>query len=94
MAGSLLLAVVVCLVLTVYVGAYARVTEEGYRKSELLTRLGELRHENEKLAVTLDSLRQPSKVAGFAQENGMCIGDKMVYLKRVGESHLAQNTEE
>lgn len=94
MVGILLLAAVVCLLMTVYVGAYARVTEEGYRKSELVSRLDELQHENEKLAVTLDNLRQPGRVAAFAAENGMHVGDKMVYLKPEGEPHLAQNTGE
>lgn len=94
MACILLLASVVCFVLTVYVGAYARVTEEGYRKGELLANLKDLRIENEKLEVTLDNLRQPGRVAIFAQENGMLVGGKMVYLKPQVEPHLAQNAQD
>ena len=94
MVGILLLASVVCFVLTVYVGAYARVTEEGYHKAELLAQLKELRVENEKLSVSVDNLRQPGRVAAFAQENGMLVGDKMVYLKPQTDSHLAQNAQD
>ncbi len=92
--GILLLASAICSVLIVYVGAYARVTEEGYRKAELLSKLKELRVENEKLSVTVDRLRQPDRVAVFARENGMSVGNKMVYLKPEVESHLAQNAQD
>lgn len=94
MVGILLLASMVCFVLTVYVGAYARVTEDGYHKAELLTQLKELQVENEKLSVSLDNLRQPGRVAVFAQESGMRVGDKMVYLKPQTDSHLAQNAQD
>ncbi len=94
MVGILLLASIICFVLTVYVGAYARVTEEGYHKGELLSQLRDLRIENEKLEVNLDNLRQPARVAQFAQENGMLAGEKMVYLDTQVESHLAQNAQD
>lgn len=94
MVGILLLASVICFVLTVYVGAYARVIEEGYHKGELLSQLRDLRIENEKLEVNLDNLRQPSRVAQFAQENGMLIGEKMVYLEAQVTPHLAQNAQD
>jgi hypothetical protein len=56
--------------------------------------LRDLRIENEKLEVTLDSRRQPSGVAVFAQENGMVVGSKMVYLKPAVAPHLAQNAQD
>jgi len=87
----LLLASVVCAVLTVYAGAYARVTEEGYRKGELLSHLRDLKVQNEELRVTLDALRQPDQVAEFALANGMHPGDRMAYLKPADEPRLARN---
>jgi hypothetical protein len=44
--------------------------------------------------VNLDNLRQPGRVAQFAQENGMLVGEKMVYLEPQVEPHLAQNAQD
>lgn len=94
MIGILLAAVIVCSAFTVYVGAYARLTQEGYRKAELLSQLKELRVENERLEVSLDGLRQPDKVAAFAIQNEMCIGSRMVYLEQDEQPSLAKNSQD
>jgi len=93
MACVLLLAVAVSFVLSVYVSAYARATENGYHKSELLTRLRAVTVGNESLRLKLDSLRKPDDIEVFAVANGMAQGSKMAYLKSTHQPRVAQNVE-
>ncbi|MBP6964267.1 MAG: hypothetical protein KBC96_07670 [Armatimonadetes bacterium] len=94
MVRVLLVASVICFGATMYVGAYARFTRDGYRKAELLAQLRDLNVENERLEVGLTGLRQPERVAAFAVQNGMSVGDRMVYLEQDVQPSLAQNAQE
>ncbi len=94
MVCILVLAAAVCFMLTLYVGAYAKVTETGCRRGELQSRLRAVRSENEELRATLNALRQPDRVAEFGLAHGMQpAGDNMTYLKLADEPHVAQNLE-
>jgi len=93
MACVLLLAVAVSFVLSVYVGAYARATENGYHKSDLLGCLRAVSIENESLRLNLDAIRKPDDIEGFALANGMVQGSKMAYLKSIREPRVARNVE-
>lgn len=93
MACVLLLAVAVLLLLIPYASAYARVTQKGYHRAELLTRLRDMRLENESLRLRLEGLRQPERIAVFALANGMEHGESVAYLRPTNRPRLAQNTE-
>ena len=93
MACVLLLAVAISFVLSVYVGAYARATENGYHKSELLGRLRAVTVENESLRLKLDGLRKPDDIEAFAVANGMAQGSKMAYLESTHQPRVARNVE-
>lgn len=84
--------VVICLVACVYVGVYAKATESGYRKSDLLAELRALRTENEELRLDLERRRRPAEIEAFATQNGMQQVSPVAYLGRpTGEPQIAQN---
>ena len=91
MACILLLAVAVLFLLIPYASAYARVTEKGYQKTNLMSSLRELRLENESLRVSLEELRQPDRIAAFAAENGMEQGTTLAYLRPTSRPNLAKS---
>ena len=93
MACVLMLAAAVSFLLGVYVSAYARATESGYERTELLSYLRQVRLENESLRLQLEGLRQPDEIAAFALESSMEQGKKMAFLRPVKQPHVAQNTE-
>lgn len=93
MACILLLAVAVLLLLIPYASAYARVTQKGYHKADLLSHLRNVRLESESLRLDLEALRQPDRIAQFAVANGMEQSSKMAYLRPTGEPRLAQNVD-
>lgn len=93
MACVLILALAVTSMLSVYVGAYARATEMGYHRAELLSRLKTFRLENESLRLKLETMRQPDSIAEFAIANGMEQGENMAYLKLTDQPRVAQNVE-
>lgn len=89
----ILVAAVVCLGLTVYVGAYARVVEKGYQRSDMLAQLTALKIENQDLRVELDGLRRPDRIVRLAAEMGMRPSTEMAYLNCPGsELWVAENT--
>jgi len=93
MACVLMLAAAVSFLLSVYVSAYARATENGYQRTGLLSHLRQVRLENESLRVQLEELRQPGEIAAFAARTGMEQGKRMAFLRPVKQPHVAQNTE-
>ena len=93
MACVLLLAIAVSFVLSVYVSAYARATENGYHKSDLLAHLRVVTVENESLRLKLDDLRKSDCIEKFAVENGMAQGSRIAYLKPAYQPRMAQNIE-
>lgn len=87
-----LASVIMCLVACVYVGVYAKATESGYRKSDLLAELRALRTENEELRLDLERQRRPAEIEAFATENGMQQVSPVAYLgEPTGEAQIAQN---
>lgn len=87
-----LVSVIMCLVACVYVGVYAKATESGYRKSDLLAELRALRTENEELRLDLERRRRPAEIEAFATENGMQQVSPVTYLgEPTGEAQIAQN---
>jgi cell division protein FtsL len=94
MACVLLLAFTVLLVLGIYVSAYAKLTEIGYQKTQLLSDLRALKVENDALRMKLDELRQPDRIAMFAGENGMEQSAEMAYITPPAQVHLAENSED
>lgn len=93
MVCVLLLAVGVLLLLIPYASAYARVTQKGYHKADLLSQIRSVRLENESLRLGMEELRQPSRIAAFALENGMVQGKALAYIRPAERPNLAQNTE-
>ena len=93
MACVLMVAAAVSFLLSVYVSAYARATEHGYERTELLSYLRQVRLENESLRLELEGRRQPDEIAAFATGSGMEQGQKMAFLRPVEQPHVAQNTE-
>jgi cell division protein FtsL len=94
MACVLLLALAASFILSVYVGAYARATETGYHRGELLAQLKSLRLENERFRLQLEELRQPDRIAEFALASGMEQGRAMVYLRPVEQPSIARNLDQ
>jgi len=94
MACVLLLAFTVLLVLGIYVSAYAKLTEIGYQKTQLLSDLRALKAENDALRMKLDEFRQPDRIAMFAGENGMEQSAEMAYITPPAQVHLAENSED
>jgi len=93
MASILVLAAAVCFLLTVYVSAYARVAEEGYRKSDLLSYLRALKIENQELRVQRDVLRRPDRITELAAAAGMVPSQQMAYVRcPVQQLWVAENT--
>ena len=76
-----------------YASAYARVTQKGYHKADLMTQLRYVRLENESLRLRLEKLRQPDNIAAFAIANGMAQGKTLAYLRLTDRPTLAQNAE-
>ena len=93
MACVLALALAVSFVLIVYVSAYARATQTGYERSDLLLQLKNIKQENQSLRFQKDGMRAPELIAGFAAANGMVPSERMAYLKPVEQPNVAQNTE-
>lgn len=91
MVCVLLFALGALFVLSVYVGAYAKATETGYQRGELLTRLKAVKLENEQLRLKLEELRQPERIATFAVANGMEQGTSMMYIRAIEQSSIARN---
>jgi hypothetical protein len=94
MARVIVVALVVTCILSVYVSAYARATETGYHRGDLMAQLKSLRLENETLRLRLDQARQPDQIAQFATENGMEQSTKMVYLAPRENQNVARNLEQ
>jgi cell division protein FtsL len=86
-----MLAVSVLFVLSVYVSAYARATETGYKRSDLVSQLKDVRQENEMLRLKLEQLRQPDQIGAYAQSKGMEQSVNMVYLKPAVQPNIARN---
>lgn len=93
MACVLALALAVSFILIVYVSAYARATQTGYERADLLLQLKNLRQENQSLRFQKDGMRAPELIADFATANSMVPGERMAYLKPVEQPNVAQNTE-
>lgn len=93
MACVLLVAMVASFLLSVYVSAYAGVTQKGYQKGELLARLKDVQMEGAGLRFKLEGLRQPDHISAFALGKGMVQGEKMEYLRPHDQPRMAQNTE-
>ena len=93
MVCILVFAAAACVVLTVYVSAYAKVAEEGYRRSDMVARLAALKIENQELKVQLDILRRPDRITDIAIENGMLPGTEMAFLRCPKQDFwVAENT--
>ena len=93
MACVLALALAVSFVLIIYVSAYAKATQTGYERADLLLQLKNLGLENQSLRFQKDGMRAPELIAGFAAANGMVPGERMAYLKPVEQPNVAKNTE-
>lgn len=91
MVCVLALALAVSFLLTVYVSAYARATQTGYERGDLLHQLANLKQENQSLRFQKDGMRAPEVIAGFAAANGMVPGERMAYLKPVEQPNVARN---
>lgn len=91
MVCVLALALAVSFLLTVYVSAYARATQTGYERGDLLRQLASVRQENQSLRFQKDGMRAPDMIAGFAAASGMVPGERMAYLKPVEQPSVAQN---
>ena len=90
----LLLALSALFVCSFYVGAYAKATETGYQRGELLSQLKTLRLENEQLRLKLEELRQPERIALFAVANGMEQGTRMTYVRAIEQPNIARNLDQ
>lgn len=93
MVCIVVLAVAVSFVLSVYVSAYARATENGYEKSRLQAHLKAVNMENESMKLILENLQQPERVESFAVEHGMQQGSRIAYIVPVKQPHVARNTD-
>jgi len=89
----LALALAVSFLLTIYVSAYARATQTGYERGDLLRRLADIRQENQSLKFQKDGMCAPEVIAGFAAQSGMVPSERMAYLKPVEQPNVARNTE-
>lgn len=87
----LALALAVSFLLVVYVSAYARATQTGYERVDLVLQLKNLRLETEALRLQKDGMRAPEIIAGFAATSGMEPGERMAYLKPVEQPNVARN---
>ncbi|MDI6826948.1 MAG: hypothetical protein QME62_00530 [Armatimonadota bacterium] len=93
MLKILMVAVACFSVLTVYVGAHAKVIKQGYEKAYLQSRLKALEIENQELRVQLDILRQPDRITKLAIANGMVPAQQMAYVQcPIRELWVAENT--
>jgi cell division protein FtsL len=83
-----------CFFACLHIRAYARATETGYKKSDLLSELRALRIENEKLRLEIDEHRRPTEIEAFAIERGMQQVNPVAYLEyKEKESQIAQGLE-
>lgn len=81
---------IMVLLLTMYIGAYAGVIEKGYSKDRLMTRLNDLKTENEELKLSLEELRQPDRIGGIVLNTGMKQAEEMTYLDINTPSRVAK----
>ena len=93
MVCVLALALAVSFMLIVYVSAYARATQTGYERDDLLVQLKNLRQENQSLKFQKDGKRAPEVIADFAIASGMQPSERMAYLRPVEQPNVAQNTD-
>ncbi len=94
MVCVIMLALAVSVMLSVYVTAYAKATETGYHRGDLITKLKDLRLENETLRLKLEQVRQPDEIAKYALANNMEQGTRMVYLAPNVEQKVARNLDQ
>ena len=59
----------------VHVGLYAKVSENGYQRTDMVAKLRNLKAENELLQARLEYLRSPERLSAEAQKQGMVIAD-------------------
>jgi len=93
MVCVLALGMAVSFLLTLYVSAYAKATQTGYERSDLLGELANIRQENQSLRFQKDGMRDPEVIAAFAAENGMVTGERMAYIRPVEQPNVARNSE-
>lgn len=93
MVSFLAVAVMVFLVASTYVGAYAMFMEKGYCKAALLSDLAQVKKENQKLRLGLDASRQPDRIEAFAVANGMKPSQETAYLAPTTHPHMAMNVD-
>lgn len=93
MVFCIVIAIVLCSVVTVYVSAYAKVTEKGYLRAQLHNRLDKVNMENQKLVLELSKLRKAESISDAAAKLNMKQSDKMAYLSPLEHPAVAQNVE-
>jgi len=75
-----------------YVSAYAAFTEKGRSRALLISNLYRLKKENEKLRLTVDQLKQPDLIEGYALANQMKQCQATAYVVPVGNPRVARST--
>lgn len=90
----LLVAVISCVIFSVYISAYAVTNEKGNQKAALTSRLKAIRLENDRLRLELDKARKPDEITKFATSKKMKQSEEMAYLSPTSQPKVAQNTDQ
>jgi len=91
MIGVVVLAFVVCVTASAYVGAYAKCSEIGRHRAKLTSDLNRVKKENEQLRLQVVQLRQPERIEMYAREASMIQCQQTAYIGPV-EPQTPRNT--
>jgi len=75
LAGAIIFGFCLLAFLFAQVGLYAKVSENGYARADLVAKVADLKAENALLQVKLEGLRSPENLSKIAKLEGMVVAD-------------------